>query len=217
MAKTTNFSKRQLQDRIAVNETNIGLFSTLLETGIDKDKKERYRRRLAREKRRLRDNKKRLRLFEEQPIPNSILSDSAVEYTLSAKSMPFKKVKVSSSTQSAKFIRNFYHEDLIIYESVFILLLDRSNQTIGYAKISQGGVASTIVDVKIILKYAVNSLASGVILAHNHPSGTLYPSEPDLNITKKVKEALRYMDSRLLDHIILTEDSYYSMADNGQI
>lgn len=217
MAKTTNFSKKQLQDRIAVNHSNIENFGKLLESAENEEKVERYSKLITKERRRLRDNKKRLRLFQEQPIPNSILSESAVEYTLSAKSMPFKKEKITSSTQSAKFIRNFYHEDLIIYESVFILLLDRGNNTVGYAKISQGGVSSSIVDVKIILKYAVNSLASGVILAHNHPTGALYPSEPDLRITKKVKEALKLVDSQLLDHVILTEDSYYSFADNGQI
>lgn len=216
MAKTTSFSKSQLQERIAVNQSNIELYSILLREEKNEQNIERYRRELAKEKRRIRNNKRRLKLYK-TPISNINLSDNAIEYTLSAKSMPFKKTRITSSADSAKYIRNFYHEDLIIYESVFILLLDRSNQTIGYAKISQGGVSSTVVDTKIILKYAVNSLASGVILAHNHPSGTLRPSDPDIHITNKVKEALKYMDSTLLDHIILTENGYYSFADEGRI
>ena len=74
-----------------------------------------------------------------------------------------------------------------IYESVFILLLNRHNNTIGYAKISQGGVTGTVIDVKIIAKYIIDSLASGLILAHNHPSGNTRASSEDINITNKVK------------------------------
>lgn len=231
MKKFTRFTEEELNHRIAVNLSNIEIFENLrkdlrLKISFDdgsnnyEEKVKRYTKRLAGERRKLRDNKKRLSLLHKQSHPtseNHLISDSAVKYSLSAKPMDFKKVKIDSSSKSANFIRNFYHEDIIIYESVFILLLDRSNHTIGYAKISQGGVSSTIVDVKIIMKYAVDSLASGVILAHNHPSGTLYPSEPDLRITSKVKEALKYMDVVLLDHIILTKDSHYSFADNNQI
>ena len=95
------------------------------------------------------------------------------------------------------------------------MLLNRANKTIGYAKISQGGVSGTVVDVKLIAKYAVESLASGVILAHNHPSGNLTPSHQDIALTRKVKEALTLLDSQLLDHVILSADGYKSFADEG--
>jgi len=129
----------------------------------------------------------------------------------------FERVKITCSGDSANYIRQFYSDDIEIFESFFILLLNRQNKTIGYAKISQGGVAGTIVDAKIVLKYIVDTLASAVILCHNHPSGNLTPSTQDLDLTRKISEAAKLVDSQVLDHIILTPDSFYSFADNGLI
>jgi DNA repair protein RadC len=95
--------------------------------------------------------------------------------------------------------------------------LDQSNTTIGYAKISQGGICGTIVDIKIVCKYVVNSLAQNVILCHNHPSGNLTPSRGDKDLTEKLSKALQLMDSRLLDHIIITKNGHYSIQDNDGI
>lgn len=122
----------------------------------------------------------------------------------------FPCIQITSAKEAADFIRRFYSDDIGIFESFFILLLNRGNKTIGYAKISQGGIAGTIVDNRIIAKYAVDHLASAVILAHNHPSGTLKPSKQDIQITKKAKEALNLFDIQIHDHIILTEDSFLS-------
>ena len=129
----------------------------------------------------------------------------------------FERIKINSSNDSANYIRQFYSDDIEIYESFFILLLNRQNKTIGYAKISQGGVAGTVVDAKILLKYVVDTLASAVILCHNHPSGNLNPSTQDIELTKKLSQAIKLVDSQVLDHIILTPDSFYSFADNGLI
>ncbi|POR20779.1 hypothetical protein BWK57_12400 [Flavobacterium columnare] len=127
----------------------------------------------------------------------------------------YKVEKITSSKESYKYIREFYSDDIEAYESAFILLLNNANKTIGYAKISQGGIAGTVVDVRLILKYAVEGLATGVIIAHNHPSGKLTPSDLDLDMTKKVKNALKCLDILLLDHIILTSDGFYSFNDEG--
>ena len=78
-------------------------------------------------------------------------------------------------------------------------------------------MAETVMDVKIILQTALKVHASGIILSHNHPSGNLHPSEPDKQITSKIKEACKVLDLHLLDHIILTEESYYSFTDEGLI
>ena len=129
----------------------------------------------------------------------------------------FPSVKITTPNQAADFIRQFYFDDIEIFESFFILLLNQGNKTIGYAKISQGGIAGTVVDVRIIAKYAVESLAVSVILAHNHPSGNLKPSEADLTITKKIKEGLKILDIKVFDHIILTADSYYSFEYEGNL
>lgn len=129
----------------------------------------------------------------------------------------FERVKITCSKDSADYIRQFYSDDIEIYESFFLLLLNRQNKTIGYAKISQGGVAGTVVDAKIVLKYVVDTLASAVILCHNHPSGNLTPSIQDIELTDKIKKAVKLVDSEVIDHIILTADSFYSFADQGLI
>ena len=122
---------------------------------------------------------------------------------------------ITDSKKSYKFIKKFWHKDINIYESFFILLMNQANETMAYAKISQGGVAGTIVDVKIVAKYAVDCLASSVILAHNHPSGNPKPSRADISITKKIKEGLKLLDIQVLDHLILFEDGYTSLADEN--
>ena len=125
----------------------------------------------------------------------------------------FKRAKITSSKDAAKYARNFFQEDIEIYESFFMILLNRANNTDAYVKISQGGIAGTVVDLKLIAKYAIDCLASGVIVCHNHPSGTLFPSEQDKLITEKIKKALNLLDIKLLDHIILTKDGHFSFAD----
>lgn len=145
------------------------------------------------------------------------MKKKAVEYSITAKKQDFEIVKVQSSNDASAFARKFYHEDILIYESAFIMLVNRANNVIGYAKISQGGICGTQVDVRLIAKYAIDSLSAGVIFVHNHPSGNAKPSIEDKKISERLKEALRLFDIRLLDSIIITEDDYYSMADEGLI
>jgi DNA repair protein RadC len=129
----------------------------------------------------------------------------------------FPNKKITSSRDASDFIRQFYGDDIEIFESAFILLLNRANTTIGYAKISQGGIASTIIDVRIVAKYAVETLSTAVIVCHNHPSGNLQPSDADFNFTKKLKNALQILDISLLDSLIISKEGYYSIADNHAI
>jgi DNA repair protein RadC len=103
------------------------------------------------------------------------------------------------------------------HEEFWILFLNRSNRIINRMKLSQGGVSGTVTDVRMVMKKAIEFLASGIIVCHNHPSGNLNPSESDTNITKKIKEAGNLMDIQLLDHLIITEKDYFSFADNGLI
>ena len=145
-------------------------------------------------------------------------NDYAVKYTLSASTNnEFKKVTIGTSADAASYAKAFYFDDINIFESCFILLLNRANKTTGYAKISQGGIVSTVVDVKIIAKYAVDAMASGVILIHNHPSGNLTPSASDIQIAGRLKKALEILEIELLDSIILTDNGYYSLLDNGKL
>lgn len=103
------------------------------------------------------------------------------------------------------------------HEEFWILYLNRSNKVISRMKLSQGGVSGTVTDVRIVMKKAVELLASGIILCHNHPSGNLNPSDADSKITQKIKEAGSLMDIQLLDHLIISDKDYYSFADNGLI
>jgi DNA repair protein RadC len=143
------------------------------------------------------------------------LKSNSKRYEIKANKSDFKNVKITSAKDASEYARQFYFDDIEIFESCFIIMLNRANNTIGYAKISQGGISGTVIDVKIIAKLAVDSLASGIIMVHNHPSGNTRPSDEDLKITKKCKDGLSILDVNVLDHIILTSESYTSLADEG--
>lgn len=125
--------------------------------------------------------------------------------------------QITSSSSAENLLRPFFQEYIEHYECFYILLLNRSHRVIGIHKISQGGLAGTVVDIRLIFQSAIVSNAQAVILCHNHPSGTLEPSAQDISLTKKVVEAGKIMDINILDHLILTEDSYYSFGDEGRI
>ncbi len=102
-------------------------------------------------------------------------------------------------------------------EEMLLLCLNRSNRVIGYYKMSKGGFSGTVADPKVIFTTALNCGASSVILAHNHPSGNLQPSESDINISKKVKSAGQLLEITLLDSMILADNNYKSLADDGYL
>jgi len=103
----------------------------------------------------------------------------------------------------------------LAHEEFWILFLNRSNKVINRMKLSQGGISGTVTDVRMVMKKAIEYLASGIIVCHNHPSGNLNPSESDSKITSKIKEAGNLMDIQLLDHLMVSDKDYYSFADNG--
>ena len=109
-----------------------------------------------------------------------------------------------------------YFADLL-HEEFYFILLNRANKVIKIEQLSKGGMSGTVTDVRILIKKAVISSASGIIIAHNHPSGNLNPSESDSKITLKIKEAGKLFDIQLLDHLIIHDSDYYSFADNGLI
>jgi DNA repair protein RadC len=105
----------------------------------------------------------------------------------------------------------------LAHEQFWVLLLNRSNQVMAKRMISAGGVAGTVVDAKMVFQPAIELLASGIILCHNHPSGNLQPSQADIDITRKIKRSATDLDIVLLDHIIISASGYYSFADEGAI
>lgn len=102
-----------------------------------------------------------------------------------------------------------------LYEEFWVLLLNHANRRISVEQISEGGQAGTVVDPKKIFKMALEQNAAGIILCHNHPSGNLNPSTADRNLTDKIKNAGNFLDIKVLDHLIIADESYYSFADNG--
>jgi DNA repair protein RadC len=103
----------------------------------------------------------------------------------------------------------------LVHEEFWAIYLNRANVVIAKEKISQGGISGTVTDVRIVMKKAIECLASGIILCHNHPSGNLNPSDSDISITKKIFDSGAILDVQVMDHIIISENDYYSMADNG--
>jgi DNA repair protein RadC len=103
------------------------------------------------------------------------------------------------------------------HEEFWVLLWNRANRVIKKKRVSEGGVSGTVVDPKIIYKLALEELASGVIVVHNHPSGNLTASQSDIDLTRKLKEAGRFLEIQLLDHLIIAGQKYYSFADEGML
>jgi DNA repair protein RadC len=103
------------------------------------------------------------------------------------------------------------------YEEFWVLFLNRSNKMISKSKISQGGITGTVTDIRLILKTALDQLATSIILCHNHPSGNLQPSDADISITRRLKESAILMDISLLDHLIIAGRNYFSFADENRI
>ena len=123
--------------------------------------------------------------------------------------------KVASSRDAfnaiASLLTDLYHEEF------WLLMLNKANEVVAREKLSAGGMAGTVADVKLAFKLALDARASAIIAVHNHPSGNLKPSEADISLTKKLKEAGKILDLPLLDHLIVSERGYYSFADEGAI
>jgi DNA repair protein RadC len=128
---------------------------------------------------------------------------------------PQERPKITNSSSSYDLLKGDLMD--LPHEEFWVLLLNRANKLIKKKKVSEGGVSGTVADPKIIYKMALEELASGIIVAHNHPSGNLTASHSDIELTKKLKEAGRFLEIQLLDHIIVAGSKYLSFADEGLI
>ena len=126
-----------------------------------------------------------------------------------------KRVKITSSNSAFVCLKPLLTD--LSHEEFYLLLLDRSNSLLKTVNISKGGISGTVADGKLIFNEAISHKASGIILAHNHPSGQLKPSEQDIILTRSLKEFGKMIDLLILDHLILTDYSYFSFADEGLI
>ena len=144
---------------------------------------------------------------------------SEVQLTYKNKVKPSDRKKITCSRDAYQIFMDSWNPEIIEFVEEFkILLMDRSNSVLGIIEISKGGISGTVSDLRVIFVAAIKGNASGIICAHNHPSGNLNPSESDTRLTQKLREAGNLMDIQLLDHLILaTEGDYYSYADNGTL
>tara|TARA_R110000868_G_scaffold336270_1_gene597071 strand:+ start:49 stop:747 length:699 start_codon:yes stop_codon:yes gene_type:complete len=124
-----------------------------------------------------------------------------------------EKMKITSSSSVFELMQPVIGE--LQHEEFWIIYVNNSNKVIQKNQLSKGGITGTLVDVRLVLKNALEVGATGLILAHNHPSGTLKPSEADKQITQKLKGAAKSLDIKVLDHLIITEKAYFSFADES--
>ena len=144
---------------------------------------------------------------------NYNLAEIEVSYRTTVKAS--ERRKITNSKDSESVFREIWSDSMELKEEFYILLLNRANKILGWYKVSEGGMSGTVVDPKLIFSTALKGLASSIILSHNHPSGNLKPSEQDITLTKRLKQAGELLEIPVLDHLILSNEGYYSFADEG--
>jgi DNA repair protein RadC len=129
-----------------------------------------------------------------------------------------KRPKLSQSADVVNLLRSIWNPNQLEFlEECYMLLLNQGNRVLGFVQLSKGGISGTVVDPRIVFGIALKVHASCIILAHNHPSGAINPSAADIKLTEKIKAAATLLDIKLLDHIILSTEGYYSFADEGAL
>jgi DNA repair protein RadC len=141
---------------------------------------------------------------------------SEVQLSYKTPVKPSQRPSITSSKDAYDILRSRWDEGkLDLLEQFKVLLTNRANKVLGIFEVSSGGISGVVVDPKLVFIAALKAGATGILISHNHPSGNLTPSQPDLDLTRKIKEGCRILDITLLDHIIMTSETYYSFADQG--
>ncbi|MBL0741072.1 JAB domain-containing protein [Chryseolinea lacunae] len=139
-----------------------------------------------------------------------------IELSYKSSVKPSSRAKISSSKDAGALLMQSWDMSKIeLVEQFKILFVNRANRVLGIYELSTGGMSATVVDPKLIFVAALKVGASGIILSHNHPSGNLTPSQADISFTKRISEGGKLLEIQLMDHIIVTSESYYSFADEG--
>ena len=139
-----------------------------------------------------------------------------IQLTYKSKVKASERPLIQSSRDAFNVLSKHWDKDKIDFVEQFtLLLLNRANKVIGLYVLSTGTTTGTVADPRLIFASAIKANACGIILSHNHPSGNLRPSQADIDLTKKLKEGGKFLELPILDHIIITSESYYSFADEG--
>ena len=148
-------------------------------------------------------------------FPVSLVAEIEISYK---PKFPYNWNNLSTSREVSELLRTAFEPDTFcLQESMYCLYLNRNTRPLGVAQIGKGGYTSTVADIRLILGIALKSGCCAIILCHNHPSGNLKPSGADELLTKKVKEAAQLFDIKLLDHIILSHEGFFSFSDEGML
>ncbi len=141
---------------------------------------------------------------------------SEIQLKYSTKTKKQERMKVTDSKSSFRSFLKLWNMDTIeLYEEFNVLLLNRANEVLGMHNLSKGGITATIVDIKLLFAVVLKAAASSIIVAHNHPSGNIFPSQMDRDLHKKIKTAAKYLDITVLDNLIISKDNYWSFTDEG--
>lgn len=143
----------------------------------------------------------------------NVIAEIQVSYNTNSR----VKQKITSSASAYEILKSNWNEGrLELQEEFKVILLNRSNEVLGIYNMSMGSTSGTVVDIRLLFAVALKCNALGILISHNHPSGNLNPSDADIEITKKIKQASGIFDIKLIDHIIVTHLGYYSFLDNGK-
>ena len=141
-----------------------------------------------------------------------------VKLTYKSKIKASEREKILSAENAYKILLSVFDSETIQYKEFFkVILMNRANKVLGVCHISEGRLNETSADIRIIMQAVILGNASAIILAHNHPSGNIQPSMQDDQVTKRVKEIAKLIGINLLDHLIITDETYYSYSENGRI
>jgi DNA repair protein RadC len=126
------------------------------------------------------------------------------------------KPAITTSLDAYHFFKGFYlGETICLQEQFSVMYLNRANKVLGVFVASKGGITGTVVDIRLVLAVALKTLATSILLCHNHPSENIKPSKADHDLSLRIKEAAALMDIKVMDHLIISSDNYYSFADEG--
>jgi len=146
-----------------------------------------------------------------------VLRVSEIEISYHPAIKPSERLAVCGSADAEKVFRKIWSQPLELRECFYALFLNRANKVLGYYLVSVGGITGTVVDVRTVFQAALKANACSAIFAHNHPSGNIQPSDADIQLTRKLKDAGKILEITVLDHLILLPEGYCSMADQGLI
>ena len=145
----------------------------------------------------------------------STIAEVTLHYKSGLKLSELPQIKGSQSAEV--YLRSIWSNKIEHVEELYLVLLNRANRVLGYMVHSCGGNNGTCVDPKLLFQAAIKANAQSIIIAHNHPSGNIFPSNEDITITKKILAAGKFLEINLQDHLILTSEDYYSFADSGML